>query len=349
MSEGDQDDQHGRIVVTGVRIDGLDAQCAEQFKQFTSFVVKTTAEWVQEFELPSDVHLRVIASQDFNAAVDSVSRELGNVASTPYEAVKHTVQAGGITIWSRDGRVPAEFAIILNPGTCGGHRGSDLVTRCYLLTHEFGHVIIEASRLHEEPPVLSATAQSQLEHCSRRMLDEIRADRYASLACRCLLRTDGGEPPSLCELLGAPLVETTAALLERLCRFSLEQVQVYRVFHTGFDELWPLGGSLVGEMAVVVAHLVAHYEADDRIPELTENVKSLRGFDAYLAEDWDELLKCLTAEGRELGTERLPQILLNILSRIGIEPEDLPDGRLYVHVHEPNFCLEEGEDAVEIA
>jgi hypothetical protein len=344
-----EDIQGGRIVVTGVCIDGLDQTCVEQFERFTSFMVDLTAESVQELGLSSDAHLRVVAAADFNAAVDSISREFGIVASTPYEAVKHTVQAGGITLWSRDARVPMEFAIVLNPDTCGGHNGIDLVTRCYILSHEFGHVLIEASRLQDEQRVLSQTIEDQLEDFARRIIDEVRADRIADSGCRCILRTDEGEPPSLCELLGVPLLGTTATLLERLCLFASEHVQIYRVFHTGFENLWPLGSSLVGELATVLAHLVTHYEREERLPELTEKAKTLGGFDAYLAGDWQELLTCLTAAERNVGMERLPKILLNIFHRVGLEPEDQPDGTLFVHVHEPNFCEEPADEGDEPA
>jgi hypothetical protein len=187
-----------------------------------------------------------------------------------------------------------------------------------------------------EPPVSHASNIHRTAVC---LWDEFDADALTVRVSRLLLKTSNGQAIDIADYLAPGFLNSAVDLLAAFCDFTRNDVQGYRTGCVSLDALYPRAAPLLGELFVALTHAAALYGECDRLDELTDALMSARGFQSYLAEDWELLLDALATArcGSEAATRLVP-LLDRVLRRMGLVITDLPNGRLFVRVEQPADC-----------
>jgi hypothetical protein len=324
----------GKVTLTKVELGGLDPEASMQLEQFARAVVNGSDVIARDLGLADDVYLSLISASDFGATVDRVRSQYGMTFTAPYQAVRTTVQAGGIMLWAV-GRKPAEATVVLNAECCAG----DVLSRFYLFAHEFGHVLSRAAR--SESVLSSAPAPStrtNLESLADALLEEVRADRIAAWACGIALRTESGEPVALSDALGHDFIGAAGGLLEAICAFTANDVCQYRISGAGLEALISRGNALLTELLLVLTHAAAFFDAAGKIGVLGERLAVLRGFDPYLAGDWDAFTSAVLRNDSDAARAAVPEVFEHVFAKLGLRVIDLPGGSIRIDVGAPVLC-----------
>jgi hypothetical protein len=85
----------------------------------------------------------------------------------------------------------------------------------------------------------------------------------------------------------------------------------------------------------MIGHGLGVYAPQSRTKELQQVVAAYPGYAEYLAENWRPVAEAL----EEGHAERIVAAIERVLLRLGLRFEDLPDGRVHLHVTEPHACL----------
>lgn len=300
-----------------------------------------------KLELEQDVQLDVILTGDMGPHVDRIERSYGKAPVGLYQPIRNTVVAQGITL-TDPAEPPLRASVILNQESWTKDDGESVAIRAYLLLHEIGHVLQQARGTGADwkrAGETAATYEEQVRREARILWDEFDADIVADQICRdFLLRNDEGKPIGAGEFFVNRFAGSAADLLERLCAFVHEDVEAHRLDLGPLDPLYPTAFGLLRELLRVLAHTVALCVGMQSAKDLTTSLEALRGFNEYIAEDWQAFLDALAENSGQKAEPELARIWNAIMDRLGLEIEDLPDGRQYVHVFEPVFCCDSAVD-----
>jgi hypothetical protein len=115
------------VHLTGVVISGLPDDVRTQTELFVRGLVSGTAEIVAKLAIPTEIHLNVICTPEYEATVDRINGEYGLRLTGSYQATKNAVSAAGITLHTRN-RNPPEFTIVLNAEDAVDNWSSDITS-----------------------------------------------------------------------------------------------------------------------------------------------------------------------------------------------------------------------------
>ncbi len=296
-----------------------------------------------QFGLEEDVILNVVLTQDIEPHVNRISESYGKVSKEPFSPNRNTVAVYGITL-THPQSPPLRASVVLNQEIWTKDDGESVAVRVYLLLHELGHVLQQvqgtgASWRRSEH--LATTNEEQVRREGRILWDEFDADIVADQICRdFLLRTDEGKPIGAGDFLVKGFVRCAADLLERICKFVVDDVHAYRCHLGPLEHLYPTSFALIQELLRILAHTAALCVGMQVVEDLTEILRALRGFNEYIGDDWQAFFDALTEESGHAAESELARIWDGVMGRIGLEIEDMPDGQQYVHVFEPVFCCD---------
>jgi hypothetical protein len=284
--------------------------------------------------------------------VDRIQASYGKPSSLPYNPMRNTVAARGITLTDTK-HAPIRASIVLDQDPWTKDSGFDVVLRAYLLLHECAHALQQAlgTAANWEPDP-ARTYKETVRYAAGIIWDEFHADLVADRMCRGLVLKDNeGHPVGPGEHLADLFKGSAADLLARLCTFVVEEVQAYRCYRRSLDGLYEQAASLIGELLLALAHLVALCVGMKKVEELRTAVADLRGFREYIGDDFQAFLKTLIEDPFPTAEPELVRICNAVFERVGLEIEDQQQG-IWVHVFEPVFCSNPGpggsEDEVRV-
>jgi len=293
-----------------------------------------------KLDLVQDVELDVILTDDMGPHVDRIKACYGNTSSSPYNPVRNTVAARGITLTDAR-RPPLRASIVLDHYAWTKDAGYEVVLRAYLFLHECGHVLQQARGTGADWQCCASPARTHKETVRRAawiIWDEFDADLTADSMCRgFFLKDDHRNPVGPGEHLADSFTGSAADLLKRLCIFVIDEIQAYRCHRRSLDGLYDEAASMIGELLLVLAHLAALCVGMKKVEELKGVLPTLRGFREYIGDDFQAFLETLAQDSSHAAEPELVRICNAVLERVGLEIEDQPQG-LYVHVFEPVFC-----------
>jgi len=288
-------------------------------------------------DLVQDVELDVILTGDMGPHVDRIQASYGNISSSPYNPVRNSVAARGITL--TDTRRPLlRASIVLDQDAWAIDAGYEVVLRAYLFLHECGHVLQQARGTGADWHRWASSARTH-EETVRRVAwiiwDEFDADLTADSMCRgFVLKDDQGNPVGPGEYLANSFAGSVADLLKRLCTFVIDEVQAYRCHRRSLDGLYDKAASMIGELLLVLAHLAALCVGMKKVEELKSVLATLRGFREYIGDDFQAFLETL-AENSSQAAE--PELVRICKKGMGVRPTQLT---AYVFLSKcPNHAL----------
>jgi hypothetical protein len=288
-------------------------------------------------ELRHDVNLSIYLTDQMAECVDKVRKDYGMKNITPYEPMRNSVAAFGITLYHPE-RPPLNASIVFNQEPWMQDYGENIVLRTYLVYHEIGHVLQEARgsgvNWHNKDRTVMPYAET-VQRLPAILRDEFVADIIAGDVCNAILRNDKNQPIWPSEIMGPWFIDSVHQLMGNLCDFARHDVQNYRVTGIGLEGLLPKVAPLITELFLVLAHVAALYAQADKMDLLRTAMENINGFSSLVAEDWDAFLKALAKEDGADAEAEIIRIFDAVLSRLGLRIDDLPGGNLYIHVHEP--------------
>ena len=299
-----------------------------------------------KLDLVQDVELEVVLTDDMGLHVDRIQASYGKASSSPYNPVRNTVAAQGITLTDPK-HPPLRVSIVLNQDGWTKDDGYEVILRAYLFLHECGHVLQQARGTGADWKRWDRPVQTHEETVRRAawiLWDEFDADLTADNMCRgFVLKDDQGNPVGPGEHLSDSFAGSVADLLDRLCNFVVDEVQAYRCNRRSLEGLYDDAASLIGELLLVLAHLAALCVGMKKVKELKAVLATLRGFDEYIGDDFQTFLEALAEDSGRTAEPELARICNTVFERVGLEIEDQPQG-LYVRVFEPVFCCDRDAD-----
>jgi hypothetical protein len=300
-----------------------------------------------KLDLVQDVELDVILTDDMGPHVNRIKAGYGNTSSSPYNPVRNTVAARGITL-TDPRRPPLRASIVLDQDAWTKDGGYEVVLRAYLFLHECGHVLQQARGTgaadwqHWASP--ARTHEETVRRAAWIIWDEFDADLTADSMCRSfVLKDHQGNPVGPGEHLADSFARSARDLLKRLCTFVINEVQAYRCHRRSLKGLYENAASMIGELLLVLAHLSALCIGMKKVEELKNELATLRGFCEYIADDFQSFLEALAENSSHAAEPELVRICNAVFDRVGLEIEDQPQG-LYIHVFEPVFCYDSDPD-----
>lgn len=294
-----------------------------------------------DLELYDDIQLSIIITDQMAAAVNRATTELGREVSAPYQRERNSTRSVGIVVCSPK-RQPVVARIIMDIAPWLGQSSDDIVQRAYLLGHEFGHVLQKGRNAESSWTTLlnpNRSYSDELTRLASLIRDEFDADITACSFCDMCLRDDDGKKVSISPFIGSWHIQIAQDLLRQLCDFASTDVLNYRVSYTGLNDLHPKAGSLISELLTTLAHGVALYAIDEDIESFLSALKKCPGFNEYIEPDWKSFLGSLCGDENNSCEQELVRITSSVFHRVGLIVEDMPEGGIFVHVHEPVIVI----------
>jgi hypothetical protein len=295
-----------------------------------------------DLNLDQDIQVDILLVENLDPHVDRIMQVHGRFDTVgPYRSIRNTVAAYAITL--RDPRhASVRASIVVNQGGWLTDHGHSVLLRVGILVHEIAHLLQQAQgrasdlRRGREP---CRSHDDSIRFAAQILWEEFDADIVADRVCRLLCKTADGTPIGYADVNRYGLIESVETLLSALCDFARDQVQHYRIQHSGLEELYPRASSLLGELFLVLAHAAAQFHSLGAADELTTLLKTKRGFEVYVGEDWERFVSELRdSDGALEAVDGIATLLNNAFARVGLQIEDYPDGGMFVHVSAPLFC-----------
>lgn len=327
-----------RIRLTSIDVEGADRELAERAQAEVRTVLGPIL--AVDLDLIQDVELSIVLAERMGDTVDRVMATYGKAAAAPYQQDRAAVRAAGIVI-TGPRRPPVIATIVYDIDPWTRDTPEDTAIRVYMLGHELGHVLQQGrgtGLTWERTPDEVRTHALEVRRAAQVMRDEFDADITADSVCKLCLRGDDGQPVPPAALFGHRYIEAAQELLAACCKFASGELQKYRVFAVGLEDLYPKAGPLVGELMLVLTHAAALYAGAGDVGPLREALDDCPGFAEYFADDWKAFLRAIAQEDPEEGEAELVRIAEAVLERLGLVVEDTEGGGLYVHVQEPVLC-----------
>lgn len=328
------------ITLKSIVVSGTD----EPHQQAIEAEIRTILEALikNDLDLCDDVQLSIIVTDQMEAAVDRTTAEYGRVVSAPYQQNRNSVRVAGIVVSSPQ-RPPVLATIILDIDPWMSSSGEEVAIRTYLVGHEFGHVLQHGRRIGldwSQPPIKHRTYSSELARAATIIRDEFDADITASSVCKLFLQDEHGNEVLPASFFGYRFAGSAQDLLNQLCQFATVDVQGYRESSNGLNDLYLKIIPLLGELLVVLAHGAALYATANEVESFVSILEECPGFSEYIEPDWKSFIGALCEEGDEACEKEIVRIAEAVLNRLGLIVEDMADGNMYIHVHEPVFCAD---------
>ncbi|MEM6333591.1 MAG: hypothetical protein AAF823_09670 [Planctomycetota bacterium] len=284
-----------------------------------------------------DLHLRLIVADQFEDRVNSVHSEYGILRSAPYKQEREFITGIGITLV--DTRSDAyQASVILDGRLWDDNSAYNLVSRTYILCHEIGHVCQYGNgygRLTDDETTIDGSFESELSFQARILWDEYDADILATKMVRHCLRTGEGDCVNISNFLSGGYVDAVKDILAEMIEFASCDVQTYRVYAIGLDDLLPKAKRMVGTLTLILGHLLGiNIDGSDR-DRICRLLRDLEGFDTYILPSWERLINGLSYSTIAESKSTLVAVQREILWRLGLDAQDLEDGNIFVHVHKP--------------
>ena len=332
-----------RFNLLGISVSELPAERIERSTAEVHGLLQSFSEIVATVGVQYDIELDLLIVESLEPHVDRIMTDHGRLEMVgPYRSGRQTVAAQAITL--RDPRHShVRATIVMNRLFWLADIGDSVLTRVHLLTHELGHVLQQARGISDwrraRQPI--TTHAENIRRAALILWEEYDADRFSYCFCRAVCRTADAGPLSFVNAFGRGMLNSGTELLDRLCVFVGNDVQGYRRTGKGLETLYPKGISILGELLLVLSHAAAAYSVEESLEDLTTALSAQRGFSAYLSEDWDAFLSALGDCDRATEAEGGLSLLIDrVISRTGLEIQDLPDGGMYIHVTAPTICTE---------
>lgn len=331
-----------RLSLLGVDASALPPDRLEPAVREVEGLIRLFADVVDAIEPPHEIALDVVLAETLDTQVDRVIKEHGRFEAVgPYRGARNAVAAHAITL--RDPRHAAVRAtIIIDHSYWLADVGDIPLIRAYLLIHELGHVLQQARetsadwRRHQEP---LRTHEEAIRRAAVILWEEFDADMFSLSVCQRICRRADGAPLTFASTFGHGFLESAKNLLDRLCAFAQDDVQTYRRTGNGLEALYPKATSILGELMVVLAHTASAFQADQDIEGLTTALQTFRGFAAYVGDDWEVFLTELRNKDNAVAAEdNLFALIDRVLSRLGLQIEDVSEGEMFVRVVRPALC-----------
>lgn len=303
----------------------------------------------KDLDLLDDVQMTVIITDRMEHHVDRVRGEHGTEDIIPYQRVRQRVAAHGITL-TAPGKGPVRVAVVIDNAAWTNDEAVCKVLRVYMLGHEVGHVLQNADGTGTDWRRWEGQANThavELQKFAATLRDEVDADWTANRTAELCLRDDAGNVGYPGNFFGEGFIEAAEDLSDELAKVAFA-VQVYRVTYVGLDDIAVKAKRLVGELLLVLSHAAPLFAGANRFTELTERLRKSRTFEAYVGPHWDKLIDGLDDTDHLRGEATAAEVADAIFGRLGLVYEDLPDGNVFVHVHEPVLCeVDDGDDGPE--
>lgn len=286
-------------------------------------------------ELRNDVYLSIYLTDQMAECVDKVRKDYGMKNITPYDPMRNSVAAHGITLYHPK-RPPLNVSIVFNQAPWMKDDGENIVTRTYLFYHEIEHVLQEArgSALHEWDSQ-DMTYGETVKRLPAILRDEFVADIVAGDICNAILRNDKNQPVWPSEIMGPWFIDSAHQLIGELCDFARHNVQNYHITGIGLDRLLPKAVPLVVELLLVLTHAAALYAQAKQMDIFRGILENVHGFSGLVADDCDAFLDALAKEDNTSAEDEIVRIFEAVLSRVGLRIDNLAGGNLYIHVRAP--------------
>jgi hypothetical protein len=296
-------------------------------------------EVIDVLELKHDVLLEVFITDQMGKCVDKVRKDYGKRSNSPYNPLRNTVSAQGITLY-HPMVPPLRASIVFDQDLWTKDDNQSLITRFSIAFHEIGHVLQQArgtgtAWIDWEYPAL--THAEVLKRKAQMLRDEFQADVIAEACCKSMLKNEKGEGICLSDVMGPRYVGSAHQLLKKLYDFAKFDIQEYLVTSKGLNNLTQTSSPLIGELLTVLTHAAAFYESSNQMDVLLAALKDAPGFNQFFSEDWDSFVNALIGKDCAVAEKTIVQICNDVLFRLGLHIEDCPDGTQYVHVHDPEI------------
>jgi hypothetical protein len=290
--------------------------------------------------LRHEVQLNVHLTNKMPELVDEINKDFGKKIKTSYNPIRETVVAQGITITHPE-FPPIKIALVFDQSAWTKDDGENIALRIYLIAHEIGHVLQKANKPINTPHEGEEPANTHAEgikNLSKSLIDEFDADIVAGKVCSMILRDDKGQSVLIGEIMGPWYLHSAHKIIDKLCNFTKHNVQSYRETGDGLDGLHITAAPIIGELLLILTHLIAFYAPIKKLDILKEELQISPGFRGFIEKDWHAFIEALEGPDRSASEAEIVRICESVLWNAGLRIEDLADGTRYIHVHEPFFC-----------
>lgn len=330
------------LKLKGISLKNLPADRVEVVEKEIRDIVSLFEKVSDNFSLQHEVQLKVYLTNKMGELVNEINKDFGRKIETPYNPIRNTVAAQGITI-THPKFPPIKIAVVFDQNAWAKDDSENIATRVYLIAHEMGHVLQKAYKpdtisISREKGAAGLTHVEAVKNLSKGILDEFDADITAGSICNMILRDDKGQSVCIGEVLGPWFLASAHKIFEMLCNFTKHNLQSYRETGVGLDGLHPTAAPIIGELLLILTHLIALYKQAKKLDILKENLQILPAFGGFIERDWRAFIEALDGHDRSVSEAEIFRICESVLWNIGLRIEDFQDGEMYIHVHEPFFC-----------
>lgn len=244
----------------------------------------------------------------------------------------------------------SSYVIVLDSALWSQSSAENVVYRAHGLARLLSHIVVkhQAGRATPIPKTALGPYAFSLWQRVSVLCDAWDEQVTAVGICNACLRDQEGNAVPLTEFVGGQSMQMVSEFLDQLCIFASFDVQFYRVTAIGLDDLPPTALSLSMGLLASVLEAASLFAACSKFEQFCSAVSCMNGFDEFLEPIWATIINGCISEDSHALRHALTEAVVVLFDRLGLQIEDMDDGDLYVHVHEPAMCSwKESEEVLE--
>lgn len=320
-----------------VSVEGLDAEAAANAER----EVRSQFELIRRYDitLRESAEVMVQVTGNVAAAVNRFNEEQG-ISAPPYGRSRVEGESAGIVLTAPGNAKPNRHVIVIDATLWSVQSNWHAVHRTHGLAYLLGFLLnhYDSNGSVPDPPAFDGAHARGLWHNSLALCAAWDDAVTAFDLCNVILTDSSGKPVQLSDHLGGDCLQGVSELLDQLCVFSTFDVAFYRVFAIDLEDLYPTAMTLGCVLTRTTIGLISLFGMDGQLEQVKKVLSAMNGFSEFLEPIWDRIVDGCVLERQEQRIEAFSIALTDLLHRLGLRIEDLENGQMYLHVHDPVRC-----------
>lgn len=326
-----------QLTLRSISIDGLEADDSATAKRELQMQFEFAQKLGVTLRKPTGVTIQIAGNLEH--AVDHFNQSQG-IEGHPYKQERPGGISCGILLTEHDGTSSAEYLLILDAEFWSAQTLWNIVLRTYGVAYLVSELAnrVDADRMDIEVPSFKGRHAESLWHTSLALCSSLGSSMYAANFCNTCIKDGEGNPVELSALLETCSPDAVSDYLDQLCVFATFDVAFYRIFSMDLDGLYPTSMSLVCGLLQCILKLIPLYAVLDQLKGLIEMLSVMNGYREFLDPVWNDIMAACATDDLNERLDLLSSTITKMMGNAGLRVEDLDDGTIYLHVHEPVPC-----------